>query len=564
MMLKEVFPILGWLRGYRWHEQGWQDALAAVMITAMLIPQSLSYALLAGMPVQAGIYASILPLLAYAVFGTSSTLSVGPMAVTSLMSASTIAAAQRQLGVDAFTAAAVFALITGGFLLLMGLLRLGFVANLMSVPVLSGFTNASVIVIIWPQLRQLADVPPHGSWHNGHVVALLVGMVAVALLWWGKARLPGLLARIMPEKHAGSWSKTMPLLVLVATGLFSYFGGLADHLNIVGTVPAGLPALRLPDAGWPVWRYFLVPSLLMALVVYVSAISVGQVLAARRGERIHPNQELVGLGAANVASAVSGAFPVTGGFSRSAVSYEAGAQTQMAAVFTALLMAASVLWLAPLFAPLPKSVLAAVVIVSVAGLFDSSVFRRLWRFHRGEWLVMMTTFAVSLLWRLDAGIAVGMLASFVLYIAQSVKPHMAEIGRLPGSESFRNVQNYAVETWPQILSLRIDDSLQFFNRDYLCESVLRQTADKPQVQQVILQCHGINAVDYSAAEALLKLNTQLAEKGIGLSLSEVKKPVMQQLEKLGLAETLNQQIYLTHNEAVEAALNRNRVWFADL
>ena len=147
----------------------------------------------------------------------------------------------------------------------------------------------------------------------------------------------------------------MPLLVLVATGLFSYFGGLADHLNIVGTVPAGLPALRLPDAGWPVWRYFLVPSLLMALVLYVSAISVGQVLAARRGERIHPNQELVGLGAANVASAVSGAFPVTGGFSRSAVSYEAGAQTQMAAVFTALLMAASVLWLAPLFAPLPKA-----------------------------------------------------------------------------------------------------------------------------------------------------------------------------------------------------------------
>lgn len=564
MTLKTFFPMLGWLPAYRWREQGWQDALAAVLITAMLIPQSLSYALLAGMPVQTGIYASILPLLAYAVFGTSSTLSVGPMAVTSLMSASAVVAAQQQLGIDAFTAAAVYALMTGGFLLLMGLLRLGFVANLMSVPVLSGFTNASVLVIIWPQLWQLADLPQHGNWHDGHVMALSVGVAAVAALWWGKTRLPKLLARVMPLKYANQWSKTVPLLVLAATGLLSYFGGLEQRLNVVGPVPAGLPMLGLPTADWPVWRYFLLPSLLMALVVYVSAISIGQVLAARRGERIRPNQELVGLGVANVASAVSGSFPVTGGFSRSAVSYEAGAQTQMAAVFTALLMAVAVLWLSPLFAPLPKSVLAAVVMVSVAGLFDGSVFRNLWRFHRGEWLVMMVTFAVSLLWRLDAGIAAGMLASFVLYIGQSVKPHMAEIGRLPGSESFRNVQNYEVETWPQILSLRIDDSLQFFNREYLCESVLRQTLDKPQLKQVILQCHGINVVDYSAAEALLKLNTQLAEKGIGLTLSEVKKPVMQRLEKLGLAEALAGRIYLTHNEAVEAVLSRQRVWFADL
>lgn len=565
--VRTLFPFLRWLSAYRWREDGWQDALAACIVTAMLIPQSLSYALLAGMPVQTGLYASILPLLFYAVFGTSSTMSVGPMAVTSLISASVIAATGQRLHVDAPTVAAAFAVITGSFLMLMSILRLGFLAKLMSAPVLAGFNNASVLVIIWPQLWQLADLKTSQlSAQAFHPAALCIGLAAFDLLWLGKTHLPDLLARIMPKRHAANLSKAVPLLVLILAGLASRLTGLEHdslQLKTIGSIPPGLPHLNLPQAPWPVWQALLLPSFFMALVVYVSAISVGQVLAAKRGEKIEPNQELLALGAANIASGISGAFPVTGGFSRSAVSYEAGARTQLAAVFTAMMMAAAIGWFSHWFAPLPQTALAAIVLISVASMFDRTIFRRLWQYRRSEWGVMMITFFATLFWRVDAGIGLGMLASFVLSISQSIQPHMAEIGRLKRSESFRNVLNHEVETWPTILSLRVDENLQFFNQEYFVETVWNKLAERTAVRHVIIQCHAINAIDFSAAEALTKLNRQLAERGIALHLSEVKQPVRRQLDQLA-HHLPPERIHLSHHQAVESILAGQRTWYAEI
>ena len=233
---------------------------------------------------------------------------------------------------------------------------------------------------------------------------------------------------------------------------------------------------------------------------------------------------------------------------------DAGARSQMASLFTAALMAAAALWLAPLFAHLPKTILAAIIIASVGGMFQAAIFRQLWQYSRGEWGVMMATFLTALLWRVDLGIAVGMLASFALLISRSAKPHLAEIGRLPDCESFRNIHHFEVITWPHILSLRIDAGLQFFNHDYICTSVLQRLQAQPGIRHVVLQCHGINTVDYSGARALLQLRLQLAAQGIGLTLSEVKIPVKRQLERLSPPANWHQSLFLTHHQAIQTIL----------
>lgn len=556
---QRLLPIIGQLKHYRWRADGAQDAMAAVLVTAMLIPQALAYALLAGLPVQTGLYASIVPLFLYALLGSSRTLSVGPMAVTSLMSAHMIASAQQQLGIDAIHAAMVYALMSGFFLLLLGLLRFGFVAKLIAQPVMGGFNNASVLVIVWPQLWLINDVHSHANFtsigNQFHPWATVLGIATLLILLLGKYGLPRMLSRYMSPSHAQQWAKTIPLWVVVAAMLAGALGWLpADKLNTVGAFSAGLPTWQWPELTLSIVQFFALPAALMALVIYVNAISVGHVLAARHQHQINPNQELIGLGAANIGAAISGAFPVTGGFSRSAVNDDAGARSQMASIFTASLMLLSVLWLAPWFGHLPKTILAAMIIVSVGGMFDATLFKKLWLFDRGEWLVMMATFIAALMWRVDIGIVVGIVASFTLLISRSAKPHMAEIGRLPDSESFRNVRHYQVTTWPQIVSLRIDENWQFFNHQYISEAILQHVEHKPEVKHVIIQCHGSNAFDYSAALALITLHQDLALRGISLSLSEVKQPVWRQLNKLALPQALRQHVYLTHHQAIIAAL----------
>ncbi len=325
-------------------------------------------------------------------------------------------------------------------------------------------------------------------------------------------------------------------------------------LDTVGTIPPGLPTWQWPPLSTTALRFFALPAVIMALVIYVNAISVGQVLAARHQDKLNPNQELIALGAANVSAAFSGAFPITGGFSRSAVNDDAGARSQMAGIFTAMLMAAATVWLAPVFGALPKTVLAAVIITSVIGMFNTTVFRQLWQYSRGEWLVMMATLAAALLWRVDIGIAVGVLASFALLISRSAKPHMAEIGRLPNSESFRNIRHFNVTTWPHLVSIRIDDGLQFFNHQHIAETIQQRVHTQASLRYVVLQCHGINHIDYSGAQALLQLQRDLARQNITLVLSEIKMPVQQQLDKLHFRRHFDGHIFLTHNQAVEAIL----------
>ena len=563
--LSRLLPCWVWLRHYQ--RRDWAaDAVAAAIVTVMLIPQSLAYALLAGLPPQAGLYASILPLLAYAVLGSSRTLSVGPMAVTSLLTLAAVAEARQRLGMEPAQTALVLAALSGAFLLLLGWLRFGFIASLLSQPVLAGFNNASVFLIALPQLWVVLGWPSNGQQGLGmlmdlfrqpqpiHGLTALIGVAAWLLLWGSRRYLNRVLQAVGVSAYwADLTVKLVPMLAVLLGIVCSSQGRFAEQgVAVVGAIPAGLPHLAWPPLSWAAIQVLWLPALLLSLIAYVSSVSVGQILAARRRQSLNPNQELIALGGANLAAAFSGGFPVTSGFSRSAVNFDAGAQTQMSGVLTAIgIMLASV-WLTPWLSQLPRAILAATIIVAVVAMFDWGVFGRMWRYQRQEFAVLCLTFAATLLWRVDMGLLVGVAASLLLLLSRMARPHIAEIGQLPGSESFRNVQRHAVHTEAAILSLRVDDSLLFFNSGYFVTEVLRRTEARPGVKHVVLQCHAVNAVDFTAVERLQELNRILQARGIGLHLSEVKGPVADRLQQTELWAALSGHVFLTHYAAVSA------------
>jgi SulP family sulfate permease len=360
MKLSRYLPILASLKGY---DRGLlaRDLIAALVVTIMLIPQSLAYALLAGVPPQVGLYASMLPLLAYALFGTSRTLSVGPVAIASLMTAVALKDVAEQGTSDYLTAAIVLALLSGILLMAMGALRLGVLANLLSHSVVSGFITASAVIIALSQMKHILGVSAHGDTLLELVPSLLealpqtgmltlgIGVAVILFLLFARRQLARLLVRLGVSAHvAGLLAKAAPVLSVIATILVVYLLRLdLQGVAVVGEVPQGLPVPGLPVVSLALVGQLLVPALVISIIGYVESISVGKTLAARHRQRIDSDQELIGLGAANVASAVSGGFPVTGGFSRSVVNYDAGAATQLAGVMTAIGIALTAMYLTP-------------------------------------------------------------------------------------------------------------------------------------------------------------------------------------------------------------------------
>jgi SulP family sulfate permease len=565
-LLTRYLPIATWGRDYNRKTLS-NDLLAAVIVTIMLIPQSLAYALLAGLPPEAGLYASIAPIILYAIFGTSRALAVGPVAVVSLMTAAALGNIAEQGTIGYAAAALMLAGLSGLILLGMGLFRLGFIANFLSHPVIAGFITASGIIIAASQLKHILGIDAHG--HNlldltlslfEHLpetnwITATIGVTATGFLFWVRKGLKPTLKRAgVSAAKADVATKAGPVAVVVLTTLAVWVFGLdAYGVKIVGEVPQSLPPLTLPTFSPTLIGQLLLPAFLISIIGFVESISVAQTLAAKKRQRIDPDQELIGLGAANVAASLTGGFPVTGGFSRSVVNFDAGAETPAAGAYTAIGLAIAAVALTPLIFFLPKATLAATIIVAVLSLVDFSILKRSWGYSKADFAAVFATILLTLILGVEAGVSAGVGLSILLHLYKSSRPHIAEVGLVRGTEHFRNVLRHHVKTDPRVVTLRVDESLYFANARFLEDSIQDRVAADPDVRHVILQCTAINEIDFSALESLEAINTRLAEMDVRLHLSEVKGPVMDKLEKSHFLDELTGQVFLTQFEAARVA-----------
>jgi SulP family sulfate permease len=562
--MTRFLPILTWGRDYNRSTLS-KDLIAALIVTIMLIPQSLAYALLAGLPAEAGLYASIAPIILYAVFGTSRALAVGPVAVVSLMTAAALSNIVEQGTMGYAVAALSLAGLSGVILLAMGLFRLGFVANFLSHPVIAGFITASGIIIAASQLKHILGIDAQG--HNllelvislfEHLsetnwITAVIGILATGFLFWVRKGLKPLLKRLgVGADLTDVLVKTGPVAIVVATTLAVWGLGLADKgVKIVGDVPQSLPPLTLPSFSPALLSQLLLPAFLISIIGFVESISVAQTLAAKKRQRIDPDQELIGLGAANIGASLTGGFPVTGGFSRSVVNFDAGAETPAAGAFTAVGLAIAALALTPLIFFLPKATLAATIIVAVLSLVDFSILKRSWDYSKEDFAAVLTTILITLAFGVEAGVSAGVGISILLHLYRSSKPHIAEVGQVPGTEHFRNILRHNVITNPRVVTLRVDESLFFANARYLEDKVHNRVAGDKNIRHVILQCSAINEIDLSALESLEVINERLHEMGVQLHLSEVKGPVMDRLEEQHFLKDLTGKVFLSQYEAAQ-------------
>jgi SulP family sulfate permease len=550
--------MLFWLKQYR---RAWLpgDLGAGVVVAMMMVPQGMAYALVAGLPPVAGIYASILPPLLYALFGTSSTQSVGPMAIISLMTASVLAPLAAPGSGLYGVLAGQLALLAGLVLLACGLLRVGFLANFFSRPVMSGFTIGSSLLIAFDQLPTLLGVAPT-AWHAGiqsvdgiNGASAALGLGAVALLVLARRYGARLLQRCgLAPAAADVGARLAPMLLVAgAIVLVAALGLDRMGVQVIGKVPAGLPQLNLATS-MAHWQLLLKPALLIGFMCFLISMSGAQALAARRGEKLQTNAELVGLGAANLGSFLSGGFPVTGSLSRSAVNFAAGANTQLAGVVAAALLGAALVLPTGWLALLPLPVLAATIIVAVLGMLELSLLRTAWRYDRVDALALLATAGGVLLLGVEAGVVVGLLLSLGAMIWRESRPHIAVLGRIAGTEHFRNVERHPGETRAGVLLLRVDAGLFFGNVEAVNARVEEELAAQPGARDLVLVLSAVNAIDTSALFGLLELNAALAQRGVRLHLAEVKGPVMDRLKQSALLACLSGQVFLSTANAWDA------------
>lgn len=565
----KIFPILNW--GAQYGRQDLQgDLTAAVIVTIMLIPQSLAYALLAGLPPEVGLYASILPLVAYALLGSSRVLAVGPVAVVSLMSASALAPLGLEATADYVAASAVLALMSGTMLLLMGALKLGLVANLLSHPVIAGFITASGLLIAASQVKHILGISAAG--HNlpeiitslgqgigqTNPLTFVLGCSVLAFLFWIRMGLSDLLQKRfgLTQHISGTIVRVGPVFAIVGTILFSWLFNLQAHgVAVVGRVPTGLPPLGLPNIETSLVAALIGPAALITIIGYVESVSVAQTLAAKRRQKIDPNQELTALGAANIASGLSGGYAVTGGFARSVVNFDAGARTPAAGALTAIGLTAAAIYLTPLLYFLPTATLSATIIVAVLSLVDLSILKRAWTYSRADFAAVLVTIVLTLLVGVETGVGAGVVTSVLLFLWKTSRPHVAEVGQVPGSEHFRNIDRHEVITDPRVVALRIDESLYFANARRMEDLILERVhAGEGQISHVILMFSAVNEVDLSALESLEAINHQLHDLGVTLHLSEVKGPVMDRLKRSSFLAELTGEVFLSQNGAFHHVL----------
>lgn len=563
MKLATYFPILDWGRKYK-TETFINDSVAAVIVTIMLIPQSLAYALLAGLPPQIGLYASILPLIVYAIFGTSRTLAVGPVAILSLMTAAAagkIAASGTEQYIEA---ALILAFVSGCMLLAFGLFRLGFLANFLSHPVISGFITASGLMIAASQLKHIMGVSASG--HNLFEIVwslfeqintinwptFIIGASSLLFLFWVRGQLKPALKKLgLGDKASSIITRAGPVFAVIASILAVSILKLDQSgVKILGDIPTDLPSLGLPTFNRDIWSQLLTSAALISLIGFVESVSVAKTLAAKRRQRVDPNQELIALGAASVSAGVSSGYPVTGGLARSAVNFDAGAETPAAGALTAVGITLATLFLTPLLFNLPQAVLAATIIVAVLSLVDIKTIKLVWSYSKSDFIAMSATILITLSLGVELGVVTGVLLSLLLHLYNTSKPHFAIVGQVPGTQHFRNVERHDVMVSNCVVTLRVDESLYFANARFLEDTVDSILAASPDMKHLVLMCPAVNHVDASALESLEALNQRLLDADVKLHLSEVKGPVMDRFKKTHFLDELSGKVYLHQHEAM--------------
>jgi len=529
------------------------DLLAGFIVSVLLIPQSLAYAMLAGLPPEVGLYASLLPAIAYALTGSSPVLAVGPVAVLALMIVQALGGMPP--GFTASQGALVLAAEVGLVMLAASVLRLDALASLMSVPVLHGFETGATLSIALSQLPVLLGSPAHGS----DPFSLWRSLEATGFAWqWGSAvygvvACAGLL--IVRRFMKGTIARLAPLaILLIAMAVAALSGARGHDVQLVGALPALHLPLSMPPLDGSLWLAMLGPALLIGLMAYVSSLVVSESLARRRGEKVQPRAELRGLGLANLVAAFTAGMPVAGSFSRSVLLHDAGSKSRMSGVFVAAFMGLAMLLLAGPLAWLPKAVLGATIIVAVLSGFNAAPYRRAWRYARAEGLLMLGVTLLVLFVGVSQGLAFGVVASIALLLQRTARPHVARIGRVPGTEHYRNVGRYKVEEAPHVLGLRIDESLVFINARSLADVVQGHIEDSRregrEIHRVLLLMSPVNAIDFSGYEALRDLHDGLATQGLRLDLSEVKGPVLDRLKQGRWDRWFHGELFLSHHQGL--------------
>ncbi|WP_439135733.1 SulP family inorganic anion transporter [Pseudomaricurvus sp.] len=559
-------PLGRWLKEYS-ADTFVRDCVAGVVVSIVMVPQCMGYALLAGMPAVYGLYCAIIPAFLYALLGSSRSLSVGPAALISIMLASSIAVLDPQSETQYIHYAVNISLLAGLFLLAMSVLRLGNLTNYISVPVISGFTSAAALTIMASQLKHMMGVDIEQGLDFGHTLLVLfqsvgqvnmttalIGVLACVGLWFFKSPFPVFIRRLkLPSWLEQALSKSGPMVVvlvsavLVATLHLSTKAG----VSVVGDIPAGLPSLSGVSVDLVLWKQLAMPSFLIALMCFITSIAVSSSLASKRRERVDSNQELLALGAANLGAAFSGTFALAGSLSRSAVNDAAGAETPIASVISAVCIVMTLLFLSSAFHFLPLAVLGAIVIMSVFSMIDVRQFVRCWRLNRADAYSLLATFFAVLIFDIEIGIGVGIVLSVVLLLHRASHPHMAVVGRVGDSAHFRNVERHDVVTANSVVAIRVDESIYFSNVQFVEDFILEQCASHPSARHIVLIFSSVSFVDTTAVDALQRLIEKLRDNDITLHLAEVKGPVMDQLQKSTFLSLLEPgQVFFTTDEAM--------------
>ncbi len=549
--MHKFFPIIQWAGNYR-REYFSGDVAAGLTVGIMLIPQGMAYAMIAGLPPVYGLYASLVPQVIYALLGTSRTLSVAPVAMDSLLVASGVSVLATE-GTDAYIGFAILlAFFMGSFQFLLGIFRMGFITNLLARPVISGFTSAAALIIGLNQLKYLLGIELKKSNQiqdvvlsaienidKTHILTLVVGLGGILLIFGLKRlhkRIPGSLLAVV-----------LGIVVVYQLRLFE------NGVSVVQDIPQGLPAFRLPQFSLGQFAELIPLALTISVVAFMESYSVSKALEAKKKDhKVNANQELVALGASNLIGSFFQTYPVTGGFSRSAVNHQSGAHTPLASVISALLIGLVLLFLTPLFYYLPEAILASVIMVAVTGLIDYKYTYKLWRENKTEFILLSVTFLVTATFSMVPGIITGVILSILILLYKAAYPHIAELGRIKNHSEFRNVRRFRdLELWADALIVRIDAPITFINiqniRDYLVERVEKNK----EINTVIIDASPVSHLDATGAEGLHDLANQFKDQGIILKFADVVGPVRDTMYRTGLMEKIGEDnFYLTLHDAV--------------
>ena len=547
-----IFPALKWLKTY--HPTHFKaDVVAALIVLTMLVPQGMAYAMLAGLPPVMGIYASILPMIIYAFTGSSTTLSIGPVAIISMMVFSALQPLFAVGSTAYIEAACLLAIMVGIISLILGLFRFGFLIQLISHPVIKSFIIASALLIALGQFKFLLDIPLQtnnipefiGSLVNNfhHISFLSVGVSLAAI---------SILVFLPKWVRSDFLNKTIPLLLVLSSIIVVYAFNLDQHgLKTVGIIPTGLPSFHFPTWNFDLVQKLLPSAFIIAMISFVESLAIAQATALQKRDDLNSNQELIALGLANIAAGINMGFAVSGSLSRTVVNSDAGAKTPMSGVMSSLLMIAVSLYFTSFFQNLPLTILAATIFVSIWKLVSFLPFFETWKYSKADGLAMWATFLGVTCIDISTGLVIGIILTFILLLWRISRPHIAVIGLVEGTQHFRNVSRYDVLTTETIASFRIDENLNFLNAHVLKGYIITELSHNPQIQHVVINCSSISNIDLSAVEMLEDLNRELLQLGIQLHLSEVKSPVMDRLNSSRLINMLSGKIFLSHYQAIQ-------------